>query len=293
MLKSSGSFERGNNVHIRKWAIRQRAVRFGGSPEDDRPLNPMPVTPEAEGQPVTAGATPTYSPSGVTLEGGVIEVAQMPVGSGNEAALIHANQRRRINPAIYETPLGTPATLLANATVEGTPPAQPAFLGQAILGQAVLGGGIMGVTVEDRRAKLLADLRTLIPNLERALADFHNALAEEQDQDRFSIGGNNPPEPMRATVVEMMLAAKVVRLQTEEVAEPSWPVFELALSVLKRGWQRLSAWIADMWGKFSTAAVVAAGTAVGTAAGLALAKQVGLEISAVIDLLESLLKLAG
>jgi hypothetical protein len=89
---------------------------IGSAPLGGTDDNKQPVKPEAERPPTTtAGATATFS--------------GVPFTGGNEAAFIAANQRRRINPAIYETPLGSPATLLATANVEDNRAELSAVLG--------------------------------------------------------------------------------------------------------------------------------------------------------------------
>lgn len=188
------------------------------------------------------------------------------------------------------SPFG-PLPFTPNETAMGLPPRRPPF------NHPALQGGVTEPPLPLRAASALqaewmrtvSDLRTLTERAEQTLIELQKATPEP---DRLGIGGNSPPEPIHETVGDMLRAIKVVRLETEK-SEPSWPVLDLALSVLKRGLKTLGAWAALMWNQFSSAAAATAGKIAAIATAAELAKQAGLEIGALVEILERLFKIVG
>jgi hypothetical protein len=182
---------------------------------------------------------------------------------------------------------------------QGDAPAQPTSAPAQAPDSRIIGGSLhersnltdaADATVIPAEWRSMAkELRDLSEKAERSLIAFRDALSEP---DRFGIGGNNPPEAIRDSVAEGILAVKVTRDEVE-ANEPGWPVVELALFALKRVAQAVGRWIADMGSKFSSATAIAAGTAVGGTIGLAIAKQAGIDLGAIIERVEALLKVVG
>lgn len=203
------------------------------------------------------------------------DVILYPV-SGNPAARTAA----RI-AADYDQYRNTPLPLRAAAAVKDPD--------TAVLETANAEDNADATIIPGEWRRMVVELRDLSEKAERSLTEFRKAIDQP---DRFGVGGNNPPEAIRNTVVEAILAAKVVRDEVE-ADEPRWPVLGLALFALKRAAQAIGSWLADMWSKFSTAAAIATGTAVGDAIGLALAKQANVDVGAMIKTLERLFELVG
>jgi hypothetical protein len=208
---------------------------------------------------------------------------RLPIG-GNPAQFGSLAARRAAAiSAAWEQYADTPQPLRAS-TIAALQAAirSPSDSGDQIIETASAEDNVDAAVIPGELRRKLVELRDLSEKAERSLADFRKALDES---DRFGIGGNNPaPEEIRKTIIEGILAARVVRDEAE-TDQPRWPVLDLALLALKRTAQNIWRWLGETWADFSSATMAAADTENGRAFVAAT------EIDLLIKTLEGLAKL--
>jgi hypothetical protein len=226
---------------------------------------------------------------------------------GSDAALA-AQRRLQAEPGIYEVS-GTAQldsmTLDATAVLGDLPSAAGSAEGKGTA-QAV-GVGIRSSTVADTNAEIIARLEqqeAALSAIASEMASLRGDLTALAERDRFSIGGNGPPDAINideaiediedgarsARLLRAALGDELPYLSTELVNA----LGKLSYNALKRAWSvvdNVRRWLLGKAEKFVDAFAVAAGTSMGKATGPA-ALLILLQQTGLLQPLEFLQKLA-